>query len=122
MSSVAYLLVVLERLNRASTLHQVENQHDDGHDEQDMNQRATYMANEPKQPQDEQDYKYGPQHSVDSFLISRLTAFPIARVSDTWQVHRLFTTGATAHHHFYQLALHQKDYTPTSALVTSSKW
>jgi hypothetical protein len=62
-------------LQRSSAAHKVNDEHDHSDNEQQMNERATKMTDEAKQPEHQQDYKYCPQHrdflSVESYLPSR---------------------------------------------------
>jgi hypothetical protein len=50
------------RLNSSSSLNQVNNQHDDRNDEQEMDQTAPNVTNEAKQPEHDQDNNYSPEH------------------------------------------------------------
>jgi len=52
-------------LQRAATLDQIDNQHYNRNDEQDMNESAQSVgADQSKQPEHKQDYKYCPEHRV----------------------------------------------------------
>src|SRR5436190_22989321 len=63
-------------LQRPAALDQLENQHHNRNDEQDMNESAQRVgADQPKQPEHQQDHEYCPEHrgflSVKSYLPSR---------------------------------------------------
>ena len=49
-------------LNSSSPLNQVNNQHDDRNDEQEMNQAAPNVTNEAKELEHDQDNDYSPKH------------------------------------------------------------
>jgi hypothetical protein len=52
-------------LQRSTALDQIDNQHYDGKDEQDMNEAAKRVgADQSKQPQHQQDHEYCPEHKV----------------------------------------------------------
>ena len=54
----------------SSTLNQVNNEDDDSNYEQYMDQTAANVAEQAKQPKDEQDDNYSPQHGVIPFPLS----------------------------------------------------
>jgi hypothetical protein len=57
------------RLEPSSALNQVNNQHDDRDNEQEVNQAPANMADEAKKPEHDQDDNYSPEHKY-SFRLS----------------------------------------------------
>jgi hypothetical protein len=57
------------RLEPSSALNQVNNQHDDRDNEQEVNQAPANMADEAKKPEHDQDDNYSPEHGY-SFRLS----------------------------------------------------
>ena len=56
---------VVVSLQRPAALDQIDNQHYNRNDEQDMNESAQSVgADQSKQPEHQQDYKYCPEHRV----------------------------------------------------------
>jgi hypothetical protein len=56
-------------LEPSSALNQVNNQHDDRDNEQEMDQAAANVADEAKKPEHDQDDNYSPEHGY-SFRLS----------------------------------------------------
>src|SRR6266851_2249402 len=64
MPTIAAGFIVIS-LQRPAALDQIDNQHYNRNDEQDMNESAQSVgADQSKQPQHQQDYKYCPEHTV----------------------------------------------------------
>jgi hypothetical protein len=57
------------RLETSSALNQINNQHDDRDNEQEVNQAPANMADEAKKPEHDQDDNYSPEHGY-SFRLS----------------------------------------------------
>src|SRR2546423_5004890 len=57
------------RLERTSARNQVHNQDDDGDDEQQMNERAAEVSDEPEQPQNQEHNKDSPEHMFSFELV-----------------------------------------------------
>jgi hypothetical protein len=55
------------RLQWPPAADKINDEHDHSDHEQQMDQRATKMADEAKQPEHEQDYEYCPEHRVVPF-------------------------------------------------------
>ena len=47
---------------RSSALNQINDQDNDRDHEQQMDQSAAHVSEKPEKPENEEDYKYGPQH------------------------------------------------------------
>jgi len=52
----------VERSERPSALNQIDDQNDDRNYEQQMDQSAADVAEKTQKPENEENYKYGPQH------------------------------------------------------------
>jgi len=53
----------VEPSERPSALNQIDNQNDDCNYEQQMDQSASNVAEKTQKPENEKNYKYGPQHN-----------------------------------------------------------
>jgi hypothetical protein len=61
------------RLERTSARDQIDDQDDDRNDEQQMDELAAKMTHEAEKPENQQNYKDGPEHKV-SFLVEVYSA------------------------------------------------
>ena len=71
---------VAESLDRAATRYEIDDEDDQRDDEQQVNQATANVTNESQQPQYEQNYKNGPQHSLSPFIkpqVSSLLEHPV---------------------------------------------
>jgi hypothetical protein len=59
-----------ESLQHSSSLNKPDHYHNDGDDQQDMNDATHRVAtHQPKQPQDQENHTYGPKHAYPSFRV-----------------------------------------------------